>query len=95
MFAQLWHTQLRQIFKGKMIAAGGFEPDTAEAAVKEGVVDAVTFGRYFVSNPDLPQRIREGLPLSLLESTTRDVNRNARLRMVLTKVHASHFPARP
>lgn len=56
--------RLRKVFKGKIIGAGGFEPDTAEAAVEEGVVDAVAFGRHFVSNPDLPRRIKEGLPLT-------------------------------
>jgi NADH:flavin oxidoreductase / NADH oxidase family len=55
---------LRTIIKGKLIAAGGFEPATAEAIVEKGTVDAVAFGRHFVSNPDLPRRIREGLPLS-------------------------------
>ncbi len=55
---------LRPIFKGKLISAGGFEPETAEAAVKAGTVDAVAFGRYFVSNPDLPRRIKEKLPLA-------------------------------
>src|SRR3984885_6555982 len=56
--------KLRSIFNGKLIAAGGFEPTTAEQIVASGRVDAVAFGRYFVSNPDLPPRIREGLPLS-------------------------------
>jgi N-ethylmaleimide reductase len=56
--------QLRKIFKGKIIAAGGFEPDSAEAIVTKGDADLVTFGRYFVSNPDLPKRIKLGLPLS-------------------------------
>jgi N-ethylmaleimide reductase len=56
--------QLRKIFKGKIIAAGGFEPDSAEAIVKKGDADLVTFGRYFVSNPDLPERIRRGLLLN-------------------------------
>ncbi len=56
--------KFRSIFNGKLIAAGGFEPDTAEQIVASGRVDAVAFGRYFVSNPDLPLRIREGLPLS-------------------------------
>jgi len=55
---------LRNIFKGKLIAAGGFEPESAEEIVEKGTVDAVAFGRHFVSNPDLPRRIREGLPLS-------------------------------
>ena len=56
--------QLRKIFNRGIIAAGGFEPETAQEAVEEGVVDAVAFGRYFISNPDLPRRIREGLPLA-------------------------------
>jgi N-ethylmaleimide reductase len=56
--------QLREIFKGKIIAAGGFEPDTAEAAVQRRIVDAVAFGRHFISNPDLPRRIQEALPLA-------------------------------
>jgi N-ethylmaleimide reductase len=54
---------LRTVFTGKLIAAGGFEPEMAEEIVEEGTVDAVAFGRHFVPNPDLPRRIREGLPL--------------------------------
>lgn len=56
--------QLRKIFDGKIIAAGGFEPDSAEAIIAKGDADLVTFGRYFVSNPDLPERIRWALPLN-------------------------------
>ena len=62
--------QLRPIFKGKLIAAGGFEPDTAEDTVAGGIVDAVAFGRHFVANPDLPRRIREGLPLTKHDRST-------------------------
>ncbi len=62
--------QLRKIFRGKILAAGGFEPDTAKAIVDHGDADAVTFGRYFVSNPDLPRRIREGLPLTAYDRDT-------------------------
>ena len=62
--------QLRKIFTGKILAAGGFEPDSAESIVEKGDADAVTFGRYFVSNPDLPRRIREGLPLNPYDRDT-------------------------
>ncbi len=55
---------LRPIYKGNLISAGGFEPNTAEAAVAAGTVDAVAFGRHFVSNPDLVRRIHDGLPLT-------------------------------
>jgi len=62
--------RLRKIFTGRIIAAGGFEPDTAEAAVEEGDADLVAFGRYFLANPDLPKRIRLGLPMNAYDRDT-------------------------
>jgi N-ethylmaleimide reductase len=62
--------RLRPFFKGKMIAAGGFEPDTAEQVVSAGTLDAVAFGRHFLSNPDLPQRIAEHLELTSYDRST-------------------------
>jgi N-ethylmaleimide reductase len=61
---------LRTVFTGKIIAAGGFEPATAEAIVAKGDADLVAFGRYFVSNPDLPVRIEQRLPLSTYDRDT-------------------------
>ncbi len=55
---------LRTIFRNKIMAAGGFEPKTATAIVDKGNADLVAFGRYFVSNLDLPERIRNDRPLS-------------------------------
>jgi N-ethylmaleimide reductase len=62
--------QLRRVFEGKIVAAGGFEPDTAEAAIANGVADAVAFGRHFVANPDLPLRIEEGVALTRYDRNT-------------------------
>jgi N-ethylmaleimide reductase len=62
--------QLRGIYRGKLIGAGGFEPDTAAAVVAAGTLDAVAFGRHFISNPDLPTRIRENIPLTPHDRTT-------------------------
>ncbi|MEH2066437.1 MAG: hypothetical protein V7K50_29925 [Nostoc sp.] len=61
---------MRTIFQGKIIAAGGFEPDTAEAILESGIADAVAFGRHFISNPDLPRRLKEGLPLTAYDRNT-------------------------
>jgi N-ethylmaleimide reductase len=55
---------LRQFFHGPLIAAGGFTPASAEAILAEGSADLVAFGRYFISNPDLPTRIADGTPLA-------------------------------
>jgi N-ethylmaleimide reductase len=62
--------QLRKIFKGTIIAAGGFEPDSAEAIIEKGDADLVAFGRHFLANPDLPKRIKLGLPLNEYDRTT-------------------------
>ena len=62
--------RLRQVFEGKIIAAGGFEPNTAEAIVEKGDADLVAFGRYFISNPDLPKRVKLGLPLNSYDRST-------------------------
>ena len=55
---------LRGIFKGPIIAAGGFNRSGAEAVLEAGDADLVAFGRYFTSNPDLPERLRSNLPLT-------------------------------
>ncbi len=49
---------LRRIFDGPIIAAGGFDHDGAEAIIARGDADLVAFGRFFTSNPDLPERFR-------------------------------------
>lgn len=54
----------RRMFKGPIIAAGGFDRDEAHAIVDRGDADMVAFGRLFTSNPDLPERLRLDLPLT-------------------------------
>jgi N-ethylmaleimide reductase len=55
---------------GRIIAAGGFEPEGAEAIIEKGDADLVAFGRHFISNPDLPRRIALGLPLTPYDRAT-------------------------
>jgi N-ethylmaleimide reductase len=53
----------RPIFNGPILAAGGFTRESAEDILRKGDADLVAFGRYFTSNPDLPERFRKNLPL--------------------------------
>lgn len=46
----------RQLWRGPLIGAGGYTRRGAEAALHRGDVDLVAFGRWFISNPDLPVR---------------------------------------
>ena len=55
---------LRRIYRGPIISAGGFNRESAEAILRGGDADLVAFGRFFTSNPDLPERFRRNLPLT-------------------------------
>ncbi len=62
--------QIRQVFDGAIIAAGGFDAAGAESIVESGDADLVAFGRSFIANPDLPRRIELGLPFNGYDRTT-------------------------
>jgi N-ethylmaleimide reductase len=63
-------TRFRPRFGGSVIAAGGFTPESAAEAVARGEADAVAFGRLFIANPDLPERVRVGAPLNRYDRAT-------------------------
>jgi len=54
----------RPMWNGVLISAGGFTGESADAAIAAGLADAIAFGRIFISNPDLPRRLRHGFPLT-------------------------------
>lgn len=54
----------RSKFNGIWISAGGYTPELALEAVSQNKADLIAFGRYFISNPDLPKRIIKGIPLT-------------------------------
>ena len=55
---------LRERFRGALIVNGGYDAQSAEAAVKNGNADFVSFGVPFLANPDLVERFRRGAPLN-------------------------------
>lgn len=62
--------RLRQAFDGPYILAGGFDASTAEAALQAGQADLIAFGRPFLANPDLVQRLQTGAALNAPDMTT-------------------------
>ncbi|HYO83118.1 MAG TPA: alkene reductase, partial [Bryobacteraceae bacterium] len=60
----------RQDFSGALISAGNYNGERAQAAVRNGLVDAVAFGRYFIANPDLPARLQRNAPLNPYDRST-------------------------
>ncbi|MCZ8341736.1 MAG: alkene reductase [Leptospira sp.] len=60
----------RSKFNGIWISAGGYTPELALEAVSQNKADLIAFGRYFISNPDLPKRIIKGIPLNSYNRAT-------------------------
>ncbi len=48
---------IRTNFKNTVICCGGYTKDSAEADLESGLCDLVGFGRPFINNPDLVQRM--------------------------------------
>ena len=61
---------MKRAFGGPVIAAGGFDGPGAEAIVAGGGADLVAFGRHFIANPDLPERLRHHHPLNAYDRET-------------------------
>jgi len=55
---------VRAAYKGVLIYAGRYNAQTAAQTIEAGLADMIGFGRPFVSNPDLPTRIKHGYPLA-------------------------------
>jgi N-ethylmaleimide reductase len=55
---------MKDAFGGPVILNGGMTKEKAEAALAAGLGDLASFGSSFLANPDLPRRLREGLPLN-------------------------------
>jgi N-ethylmaleimide reductase len=61
---------IRRNYKGTLIVAGGFDRDSATQWLREGRADLIAFGRKFIANPDLPERLRSSAPLNADDPTT-------------------------
>ena len=61
---------LRETFPGVIVGAGNYSVAKAERLLDAGFIDAAAFGRAFISNPDLPARLRSGAPLNPPEKET-------------------------
>ena len=56
--------QLRDKFNAAYMANGGYNAGSAEKSLVDGRSDFVSFGSDFIANPDLPERIKQGIALS-------------------------------
>lgn len=57
-------SKIRNVFGGTIIASGGFDKERAETVLNENKGDLIAFGRLFISNPDLVNRLKNNFKLA-------------------------------
>jgi 2,4-dienoyl-CoA reductase-like NADH-dependent reductase (Old Yellow Enzyme family) len=62
--------KFRAAYPGTLIVAGGFDHDSAEAALQAGKADLIGFGQPFIANPDLVERMENGWPIAQAQRDT-------------------------
>ncbi|MDR5809164.1 alkene reductase [Caballeronia sp. LZ019] len=67
---EAFRRDVRKAFSGRVIYAGRYTAERAARLVEADLADLVAFGRPFIANPDLPERIANGWPLNELKAAT-------------------------
>ena len=61
---------ISRVYSGRIVLNSDYVGESAQARLAEGVADAISFGRPFIANPDLVERIRRGAALGTPDVTT-------------------------
>lgn len=61
---------IRKAFKGVLVLNSDYDLERGQAALASGAADAITYGRKFLANPDLPHRFAKGIPLNVDDPKT-------------------------
>ncbi len=61
--------QMRAAFKNTLILCGDYNVARAEADLASGLADLIAFGRPFIANPDLVERLENDAPLAEFDGT--------------------------
>ncbi|MES9682441.1 alkene reductase [Gottfriedia acidiceleris] len=57
------HQLVRKYWDGVIIGVGALNPEMANKAIEEGIIDVAAFGRSFISNPDFLHRLKNGIEI--------------------------------
>lgn len=60
----------RPIFQGPLIANVNMDAERGSRLIQEGLADLIAFGRPYIANPDLVERLARGAPLAEIDWTT-------------------------
>ncbi len=62
--------EVKKRYRGTVIVCGGMSKEQGERYLAEGLADLIGFGQLFISNPDLPERLRRDAELAQPDQAT-------------------------
>jgi N-ethylmaleimide reductase len=68
--SEAFRAELRKRFNGTIIGAGGYSAEKAERLIGADLIDAAAFGRPYIANPDLAERLRRGASFNVPDANT-------------------------
>lgn len=63
-YSETFRKAIRNAYPGVIVGAGGYTAEKAEDLIERGLIDAVAFGRDYIANPDLIERLQQSAPLN-------------------------------
>lgn len=63
-YSDTFRHSVRALFKGVIVGAGAYTAEKAEELINKGFIDAVAFGRSYIANPDLVERLQQHAALN-------------------------------
>lgn len=69
-YSEAFRDAVRARFNGVIVGAGAYTAEKAEDLIEKGYIDAVAFGRSYISNPDLVARLQQQAPLNAPDGET-------------------------
>lgn len=63
-YTEAFRQKVRDRFSGVIVGAGAYTPEKAEDLIAKGLIDAVAFGRDYIANPDLVERLHRKAELN-------------------------------
>jgi N-ethylmaleimide reductase len=64
------YASLRKRFKGAYVANNGYDFELATKVLAANAADLIAFGKPFIANPDLVERLKRGAPLNVPDKAT-------------------------
>ncbi len=61
---------VRERYDGTLVVCGGYDRESGEEALQNGRADLIGYARYFLANPDLPERFERNAPLNEWDEST-------------------------